>query len=63
MPELETITFELPLDQAEALAQFVKRVGWPEMRACAVDDREAYEIRAALSALAKGLAEAGYAPR
>jgi len=27
MPELETITFELPLDQTEALAQFVKRVG------------------------------------
>lgn len=63
MPELETITVELPLDQAEALAQFVKRVTWTEIRACAVDDKEAYEIRAALSALAKGLAEAGYAPR
>ena len=63
MPELETITVELPLDQVEALAQFVKRVGWPEMRSCAVDDKEAYEIRAALSALAKSLADAGYAPR
>jgi len=63
MPELETITVELPLDQAEALAQFVKRIGWAEMRACAIDDKEAYEIRAALSALAKGLAEAGHAPR
>ena len=50
MPELETITVELPLDQAEALAQFVKRMTWTEIRACAVDDKEAYEIRAALSA-------------
>lgn len=63
MPELETITVELSLDQAEALAQFVKRVGWAEMRACAVDDNEAYEIRAALSALAKSLADVGCAPR
>lgn len=63
MPDLETITVELPLDQVEALAQFVKRVGWPEMRACAVDDKEAYQIRAALAALAKGLAEAGCSPR
>lgn len=63
MPELETITVELPIDQVEALAQFVKRVGWPEMRACAVDDKEAYEIRAALSALANSLADAGYVPR
>lgn len=63
MPDMDTITFELLPDQAEALAQFVKRVGWAEMRACAVDDNEVYEIRAALAALAKGLAEAGHAPR
>lgn len=63
MPELETITVELQLDQAEGLAPLVKRVGWAEMRACAVDDKEAYEIRAALSELAKGLAGAGHAPR
>lgn len=63
MPDMDTITFELLPDQAEALAQFVKRVGWAEMRACAVDNNEVYEIRAALAALAKGLAEAGHAPR
>lgn len=33
MPDMDTITFELLPDQAEALAQFVKRVGWAEMRA------------------------------
>lgn len=63
MPDMDTVTIELPADQAEALAQFVKRVGWAEMRACAADDKEAYDIRAALSALAQGLAGAGYAPR
>jgi len=63
MPDMKTITVELPADQAEALAQFVKRVGWAEMRACAADDKEAYDIRAALSALAKSLVGAGYAPR
>ena len=44
MPDMDTITFELLPDQAEALAQFVKRVGWAEMRACAVDDNEVYEL-------------------
>lgn len=63
MPELETVTLELEPDQALALAQFAKRVGWLEMRACAVDDKEAYEIRAAFGVLAKALADAGYAPR
>lgn len=65
MPELETVTLDLELEpgQALALAQFTKRVGWLEMRACAVDDKESYEIRAALGVLAKALAGAGYAPR
>lgn len=55
LPELESITVELPLDQAKALAQFVKRMTWTEMSACAVDEKEAYEVRAALSAVAKAL--------
>ena len=50
-------------DQALALAQFVKRVTWSEMRACAVDDDEAYTIRDAIHQLDKALAEVGYAPR
>ncbi len=32
------VTLELPPLQAEALAQFVKRVGWHEFRQNAVDD-------------------------
>jgi hypothetical protein len=49
--------------QALALAQFVKRVGWTEIRQNAVDDDEAYEMRTALGFLANALREAGYAPR
>lgn len=57
------VTLELPPLQAEALAQFVKRVGWQEFRQNAVDDAEAYEISAAVAALQRALADAGYAPR
>ena len=49
--------------QALALAQFVKRVGWQEIRQNAVDNDEAYVMRDALGELAKALREAGYAPR
>lgn len=58
-----TVTTELSDSQAMALAQFVKRVGWSEMRGCAVDDEEAYEIRAALEQLRRSLVEAGLSPR
>jgi hypothetical protein len=58
-----TVTTELSDNQAMALAQFVKRVGWSEMRGCAVDDEEAYEIRAALEQLRRSLVEAGLSPR
>ena len=57
------IEFNLTDAQALALAQFVKRVGWSEIRGNAVDDDEAYTMRDALGELAKALAEAGYAPR
>lgn len=63
MPEIENVILELEPNQALALAQFAKRVGWQEIRTCAADDNEAYEIRAALAALGKALAGAGYAPR
>jgi hypothetical protein len=60
-------TLQLSLDcdprQAEALAQFVKRVTWGAMRECAVDDSECYVIRASIFVLARALPEAGYGPR
>ena len=63
---MENLTLEV-MDvspaQSMALAQFVKRVTWSEIRGCAVDDAEAYEIRDAISKLQEALAEAGYSPR
>jgi hypothetical protein len=52
-----TVTVELTDSQALALAQFVKRVGWQEFRACAVDDDEAYAIRSAVDQVQRALAE------
>lgn len=60
---MPTLTLELNDTEAAALAQFVKRIGWQEMRANAVDDDEAYRIGDAISQLQKALAEEGYAPR
>jgi hypothetical protein len=57
------VSFHLSDAQALALAKFCKRVGWNEMRDCAVDEFEAYLIRDALSALQAELADRGYAPR
>ena len=49
--------------QAMALAQFVKRVGWNEIRVNAVNDDEAHLMRDAISKLQDALAGQGYAPR
>lgn len=57
------LALELPEHQALALAQFMKRVGWSEWRANAVDDDEARVMRAACEALREVLAAAGFAPR
>ncbi len=58
-----TLTIELADQHAAALAQFVKRVGWREMRDNAVDEEETYQIRDGILAVQRGLAEAGHAPR
>lgn len=63
MSDKVLITLELDEEHAVALAQFVKRVGWSEMRGCAVDDDEARRIRTSLYALGRELADAGYALR
>lgn len=63
MQEDVQIEFQLHPAQALALAQFVKRVGWSEMRENAVSDDEACEMKSALGELQKALADAGFAPR
>jgi hypothetical protein len=57
------IDVELPPAEALALAQFVKRVTWTEMRACAADEAECYQIRAAIDKVQRALADVNYAPR
>ena len=49
--------------QALALAQFVKRVRWTEVRQNAVGDDEADLMMDAMNEVAKALAAVGYAPR
>lgn len=63
MSDQVDVSMALEPAQALALAQFVKRVGWSEIRGNAVDDDEACAMRDALEILARALAEAGYAPR
>ena len=58
-----TVILELDSGHAWALAQFVKRVGWSEIRQNAVDDTEAYDMRDAIEALQRALAQAGISPR
>lgn len=57
------VAVDLSPELAWSLAQFVKRVGWSEIRANAADDHEADEIRTALEYLRDGLALAGFTPR
>lgn len=58
-----TVTTELTDSQAMALAQFVKRLTWSEIRDCAVDDDETWLMKDAIQALQKSLADAGFSPR
>lgn len=61
----KAVTFTVQIDDqlAQALAQFIKRVGWSEMRQNAVDDVEAYDMRDGLDQVRKALQEVGYDPR
>ncbi|MBH3029550.1 DUF7706 family protein [Serratia liquefaciens] len=63
MSAIVAVTTELTQIQALALAQFVKRLTWSEIQACAVDENETYEMRDAVNLLQKSLAEAGFSPR
>lgn len=59
-----TVTVELPNEVvAVALAQFLKRVGWSEIRINAVDDDDACAMRDALEKVRLALFEIGFAPR
>lgn len=58
-----TITVTLSDAQAEAFAQFLKRVGLDDYTALAINRQEAYTMLAAGEAIREELRQAGYAPR
>lgn len=58
-----SIRDELEDHEAFAFAQLLKRIGWSEIRANAVDDDEAYLMRTAIDKIRNALAEEGIAPR
>jgi len=61
--KMVTFTVTINEELAQALAQFVKRVGFAEFRQNAVDDVEAYTMRDAVDQVRQSLQEVGYAPR
>lgn len=58
---INTLSLELDDKEALALAQFVKRLTWSDLRGCAVDDDEAYVIKDAVDKLQRAMAEEGVA--
>lgn len=58
-----TIQAELSEQQAWALAELLKRVGYGDVRPLAVDEQEAYDMIYAGEKVRAALAEKGYAPR
>ncbi|MFN5350979.1 MAG: hypothetical protein ACK5A0_15840 [Polaromonas sp.] len=63
MSKIITVPVTISEEEAWALAQFVKRVGWSEMRQNAQDDEEAYLIRSGIVAVQAAFAAAGFSPR
>lgn len=63
MKGIETLDLELNDETAMALAMFIKRVSWSDLRDNAVTEREAWLMKEGIDKLQKALQEAGYAPR
>jgi len=62
MPKIR-IEVELTEAEAQALAQYLKRYIWTDVRQSAVDDEEAYLMRDAFNNIQRSLADAGFSPR
>ena len=57
------IHVDLPDDEAHALAQMLKRVGYDDYRRLAQSDQQAYAMQSAGEKVRTALAEQGLAPR
>lgn len=58
-----TLTLELNDQDAWALAQLVKRLGWQALSDHAVNSDEAERMRNAIAGLQTALSQKGYSPR
>ena len=63
MEELVTVAVELDAEQAWALAQLVKRIGWADCRSLAEDEEQTRLMIQATERVRAALAAAGVAPR
>ncbi len=63
MEHLITLHVALPGNEAWALAQLLKRIGWSDCRRLAEDEEQTRLMIAAAEQVRHALAEAGYAPR
>lgn len=63
MKGIEKLDLNVNDEEALALAQFVKRLSWSDLRSCAVSDDEAWLIKHAIDKLQNALREEGYSPR
>lgn len=63
MQELVHVGVELDAEQAWALAQLVKRIGWAHCRSLAEDEAQTRLMIEAAERLRAALAAVGYAPR
>ena len=61
MEGIETLSLRLDENETMALAQFVKRLSWSDLRGCAVSDEEAWVMKSAVDKLQQALREEGYA--
>ncbi|MCP4127376.1 MAG: hypothetical protein GY753_09970 [Gammaproteobacteria bacterium] len=59
---MNEILIELSDSEAKGLSQFLKRVGWSEIRGNSVNEKEADMVKNAIYEVQKGLAKAGYQP-
>lgn len=63
MSDKKVIDVELTEQQAEDLAQLIKRLSFADVRGCAVDEDEAYRMIEALGRVREALDRHGYNPR
>lgn len=63
MEDPVTLYVKLKKDEAASLSEFIKRIGYEDIRKLCNSKSEAYEVEAALNSIKLELAFEGYNPR